>query len=206
MGVLFVWFWRGHLDLTESIRMAIAGALVALPLALDQSTSEGRVVARSPSRDAASSSLVGAGGLRRALLRQREVAGRLGRVVCDLSRLPGCVASAGCSPGTHRVRAPPAPVSPRPQASPRPSRQHLAVLRVDRRRPRRRCHPLRPDPLLPHRFLVQRSGSDVRGGTGLACGARPRPTATRLRGNQRCRSAGIGLPPAPTRPGLGVAF
>ena len=40
MGVLFVWFWRGHLDLTESTRMAIAGALVALPLALDQSASE----------------------------------------------------------------------------------------------------------------------------------------------------------------------
>jgi pimeloyl-ACP methyl ester carboxylesterase len=40
MGTLFVWFYRGHLDLTETTRTAIAGALVALPLALDQSTSE----------------------------------------------------------------------------------------------------------------------------------------------------------------------
>lgn len=40
MGALFVWFWRWQLDLTESTRMAIGGALVALPLALDQSATD----------------------------------------------------------------------------------------------------------------------------------------------------------------------
>lgn len=40
MGALLVWFWRSYPDVTQSVRMAIGGVLVALPLALEQSTSE----------------------------------------------------------------------------------------------------------------------------------------------------------------------
>ena len=43
-------------------------------------------------------------------------------------------------------------------------------------------------------------------GLVVACGACPGPSATRLRGDQRGRRAALGLPPAPTRPDLGVAF
>ena len=42
MVAAFVWFWWWHLDLPETVLVVIAGALIALPLALQESADSGR--------------------------------------------------------------------------------------------------------------------------------------------------------------------
>ena len=56
MVAAFAWFWLWHLDLTESTLVVIAGALIALPLALEESAGDAaRESHRRRSRSAASS-------------------------------------------------------------------------------------------------------------------------------------------------------
>ena len=41
MAAAFAWFWLWHLELTESTLVLTAGALIALPLALQESEQSG---------------------------------------------------------------------------------------------------------------------------------------------------------------------
>ena len=42
MVAAFAWFWLWHLDLTESTLVVIGGALIAMPLALQESAGRRR--------------------------------------------------------------------------------------------------------------------------------------------------------------------
>ena len=55
MSAAFAWFWLWHYDLTESTLVLVGGALIALPLALQDSGDHAALIAPSRSRSAASS-------------------------------------------------------------------------------------------------------------------------------------------------------
>ena len=55
MALAFAWFWLWHVDLTESMQVLIGGALIALPLALQDPAGHAATDAPSRSPNAASS-------------------------------------------------------------------------------------------------------------------------------------------------------
>ena len=148
----FAWFWLWHLDLTESTLVLIAGALIALPLALQESAGDAArdrtVAVTKRSLILAIWGLVVFVYLYYALRAELQHAGG---GVCRPASRPGGVAGVGRSPRADRARAAPPPAPPGGATPPGAGPQHLAVLRAARWSRGRRRHALRTDLVLLER-------------------------------------------------------
>ena len=113
MVAAFAWFWLWYLDLPESTLVVIAGALIALPLALQESAGDAARGAHGRGHEAQPHpGPVGAGDLRLRLPGQGGVVLWTGGGMCRPAPRLGDVAGVGRPPGADRIRAAPPPASP----------------------------------------------------------------------------------------------
>ncbi len=207
MMALSAWFWLWHLELTPSTLVAIAGALIAMPLALQDSAGD---AARDRTFVVTKRSLILAiWGLVTFvyLYYDRGVwPYAAGRGVCRPASRGGSVAGVGRSPGADRVRAAAPPASPGAPGPPGAGPERLAVLRAARWGRGRRWRALRTNRVLLDRRPVRRRDRGLRRGLGPAGGVGGRPSPARLPGHQRGRGPAVGLPRHPARPDIGPAY
>ena len=187
--------------------VVIAGALIALPLALQESAGD---AARDRTIAVTKRSLILAlcGLVTFAYVYQDAGVWFFGLAVVWVV-LPLALAASWAwqrPPGADRVRAAPPPASPGAAGPSGAGPQHLAVLRPARWSPGRRWRALRTDRVLLERRPVQRRDRGLRRRSGPAGGVGGRPSPARLPGHQRGRGPAVRLPRLPARPDIHAAL
>ena len=206
MAAVFAWFWLGQLALTESTLVLLGGALIAGPLALQDSgdggAAERTIAVTKRSLILAIWGLVVFVDLYYAYGAELQHAGG---GVCRAAARPGRVAGMGCPSRAGRVRAAPPPAQPPGATPPGAGLQHLVVLRAARCCCGRRWHAVRADRVLRDSRAVRGRVLGLRRGTDPAGGVGGRPAPARLPAHQRGRGPAVGLPGCPARPSVGSA-
>ena len=194
MVAAFGWFWLWHLDLAASTLVAIAGALIALPLALQESAAD---EARERTVVVTKRSLIlGLMGLVTfAYVYQDRGVWLFGlAAVCVVLPLVLAASRAwGARRGQIELGLLRHPLRRELRAHLVQGTQHLAVLRAARGSRCRRRRALRADRVLLERRPVRRRDRGLRRRPGPAGGAGARPSPARLRGHQRGRGPAVGF-------------
>ena len=152
MALALAWMWLWHVDLTESVLVLIGGALIALPLSLQDPA--GHAAARRTVAITKRSLVLALWGLV-VFVNLTYAYGQSWNMLAAVCLVLPLVLAV--YPGmerptrTARARAAPPPAPPRAATPPGAGPQHLAVLRTPRWRGGRRRHPLRQDWVLPER-------------------------------------------------------